>query len=73
MTWLAWLTRPYWEGLRSEVAKLAEAVRAGRRTMLHMAAAGLAALAALGAPLALTLMRNKRKAAAVQAKRRVAV
>jgi len=48
MTWRALFTGSYWKGLRSEVAKLAGAVRARRSSTLHMAAAGLVLLVLLG-------------------------
>jgi len=63
----------YIEGLRSELGKLAEELRAGKRTSTKMAAVGLAAVGLVGCAGGLVLARTKRRAAKIEAKKRVAV
>ena len=63
----------YLEGLRAEVAKRAEEVRAYRRSSLKTAAIGFVALGLVGTAGAVRVARRERKAAAALAKKQVAV
>ena len=63
----------YLEGLRSEVGKLAEEVRAARKSSMKAAAIGLAAVGLAGSVGSILVARRRSKAAKVQAKKRVAV
>ena len=56
-----------------EVGKLAEEVRAGRKSSMKAAAVGLAAFGLVGSVCGLTAARRRNKAAKIQAKKRVAV